>query len=323
MQTVLVTGGAGFVGSHVARRLLEDGRRIRVLDNLDPFYAEAIKRRNVELCRESAPAAFELVEGDFREPATCAAALDGVDAVIHLGALAGVRPSIEQPIRYMDVNVTGTQTLLSAVAARSTSIPVVFASSSSVYGGNTKVPYAETDPVDNPVSPYAASKKAGEVVCSTHHHLYGNPITCLRFFTVYGPGQRPEMAIHKFARLLVAGQPIPMFGDGSTRRDYTFIDDIVDGVVTALDRASGYRIYNIGGSRTTELGTLIATMEEVFGKKAVIDRQPEQPGDVRQTWADTSLLERDLGFVPRVDIREGLTRFAAWYLEERAAGRLS
>jgi UDP-glucuronate 4-epimerase len=323
MQTVLITGGAGFIGSHVARRILGEGRRVRVLDNFDPFYAESIKRRNVEFSRAVAPSGYELIEGDFRDAATCSAVLDGVDAVLHLGALAGVRPSIEQPIRYMDVNVTGTQTLLSAVAERSTSMPVVFASSSSVYGGNTKVPYAETDPVDHPVSPYAASKKAGEVVCSTHHHLYGNPITCLRFFTVYGPGQRPEMAIHKFARLLVAGDPIPMFGDGSTRRDYTFIDDIVDGVVTALDRASGYRIYNIGGSRTTELGTLIATMEEVFGKKAAIERMPEQPGDVRQTWADTTLLERDLGFVPRVDIREGLTRFAAWYLEERAAGRIA
>jgi UDP-glucuronate 4-epimerase len=323
MQTVLITGGAGFIGSHVARRLLGEGRRVRVLDNFDPFYAETIKRRNVELARAESAASYELVEGDFRDATVCRSALEGVDAVLHLGALAGVRPSIEQPIRYMDVNVTGTQTLLAATAERSTTMPVVFASSSSVYGGNTKVPFAETDPVDHPVSPYAASKKAGEVVCSTHHHLYGNPITCLRFFTVYGPGQRPEMAIHKFARLLVAGEPIPMFGDGSTRRDYTFIDDIVDGVVTALDRASGYRIYNIGGSRTTELGTLIATMEEVFGKKAVIARQPEQPGDVRQTWADTSLLERDLGFVPRVDIREGLTRFAAWYLEERAAGRLS
>ena len=323
MQTVLVTGGAGFIGSHVALRLLAEGRRVRILDNFDPFYAESIKRRNVEQAKAVGGSAFELVEGDFRDPSTCAQALEGVDAVLHLGALAGVRPSIEQPIRYMDVNVTGTQTLLSAVAARSTAMPVVFASSSSVYGGNTKVPYAETDPVDNPVSPYAASKKAGEVVCSTHNHLYGNPITCLRFFTVYGPGQRPEMAIHKFARLLVSGEPIPMFGDGSTRRDYTFVDDIVDGVVTALDRASGYRIYNIGGSRTTELGTLIATMEEVFGKKAVIERLPEQPGDVKQTWADASLLQRDLGFVPRVDIREGLTRFAAWYLAERAAGRLA
>jgi UDP-glucuronate 4-epimerase len=296
MNKILITGGAGFIGSQVALRLLGAGASVRVLDNFDPFYDPAIKRRNVETCAAAGAGRFELLEGDFRDPGTCTRAVAGVDGIIHLGALAGVRPSIEEPVRYMDVNVTGTQTLLSALAARGGAIPFVFAISSSVYGGNTKVPFAEADPVDHPVSPYAASKKAGEVVCYAHHHLCGNPVTCLRFFTVYGPGQRPEMAIHKFARLLMAGQPIPMFGDGSTRRDYTFVADIVDGVLAALERADGYHVYNLGGSQTTELRTLIATMEEVFGRTARIEQLPEQPGDVRQTWADTTLVRRALGF---------------------------
>ncbi|MBK8977569.1 MAG: GDP-mannose 4,6-dehydratase [Planctomycetes bacterium] len=326
MSKILITGGAGFIGSHVCRRLLAAGRDVRVLDNFDPFYAESIKRRNVATCSEAAarPGAgrYELVEGDFRDAGTCERVVGDVDGVIHLGALAGVRPSIADPIRYMDVNVTGTQTLLEAVRARPR-IPFVFASSSSVYGGNEKVPFAEDDPVDHPVSPYAASKKSGEVLCYTFHHLNGHPVTCLRFFTVYGPGQRPEMAIHLFSRKLLAGEPIPMFGDGSTRRDYTYCDDIVDGVVAALDKADGYRIYNIGGAHTTELRELIATLEDVFGRKAIIDRRPEQPGDVKQTWADTSRIRAELGFAPQTTVREGVERFAAWYLAERAAGRLA
>ncbi len=319
---ILVTGGAGFIGSHVARRLLSTGRSVRVLDNFDPFYAEAIKRRNVESLGAAGGSAFELLEGDFRDVDSAKRALDGVRGVIHLGALAGVRPSIQDPVRYMDVNVRGTQILLQELQGRP-EVPFVFASSSSVYGGNTKVPFAETDPVDHPVSPYAASKKAGEVICHAHHHLHGTPITCLRFFTVYGPGQRPEMAIHLFSRKLLAGEPIPMFGDGTTRRDYTFVDDIVDGVVAALDRADGYRIYNLGGAHTTELRTLIATLEDVFGKQAVIDRKPEQPGDVKQTWADTTRVAEELGFAPQVGVREGVERFAEWYLAERKAGRLA
>jgi UDP-glucuronate 4-epimerase len=323
MNHILISGGAGFIGSHVARRLLRLGSSIRVLDNFDPFYDPAIKRRNVAECIALAgsPSRFELIEGDFREPAVCEQALRDVDAVIHLGALAGVRPSIEEPIRYMDVNVRGTQVMLEALRHRPT-VPMVFASSSSVYGGNTKVPFAESDAVDHPVSPYAASKKAGELICYTHHHLHGNAITCLRFFTVYGPGQRPEMAIHKFARHLVAGEAIPFFGDGTTRRDYTYVDDIVDGVVAALQRADGYHVYNLGGSHTTDLATLVSTMEEVFGKKARLQRLAEQPGDVRETWADTALAERELGFRSRVGLRDGIARFAEWYREEARAARL-
>ena len=321
---IIITGGAGFIGSGVVQRLLRDGIAVRVLDNFDPFYAESIKRGNVARCAElvGPGARFELIEGDFRDAATCDRVLAGVDGVVHLGALAGVRPSILEPSRYMDVNVRGTQVLLDAVTRRGEDLRFVFASSSSVYGGNTRVPFRESDPVDHPVSPYAASKKAGELICYTHHHLVGTPMTCLRFFTVYGPGQRPEMAIHKFSRLLMDGEPIPMFGDGTTLRDYTYVDDIVDGVVAALHRADGFHVFNLGGSQTTDLTTLIATLEQVFDRRARIERLPEQAGDVRRTWADTSLAQRELGFAPRVSIEDGLRRFADWYLTERRAGRI-
>jgi UDP-glucuronate 4-epimerase len=220
----------------------------------------------------------------------------------------------------MDVNVRGTQVLLEEVRRLPAQVPFVFASSSSVYGGNERLPFRESDPVDRPVSPYAASKKAGEVQCACFWHLWRHPVTCLRFFTVYGPAQRPEMAIHQFSRRLLDGEPLPLFGDGSTRRDYTYIDDVADGVVAALDRADGYRIYNLGGSHTTSLGDLVAMLEAAFGRRAVIDRQPDQPGDVPQTQADVGLAERELGWRPRVGMEEGLARFARWYLAERAAG---
>lgn len=324
MDTVLITGGAGFIGSHVARRLLAQGSRVVVLDNFDPFYDVRIKQRNVEALRAAAkPGRFELIEGDVRDPAACERALRGASAVLHLGALAGVRPSIADPVRYMDVNVRGTQVLLEEIRKLPARVPVVFASSSSVYGGNRRLPFRESDPVDRPVSPYAASKKAGEVQCACFAHLYGNPVTCLRFFTVYGPGQRPEMAIHQFARRLLDGEPLPLFGDGTTRRDYTYIDDVVDAVVAALARADGYRIYNIGGSRTTSLAELVALLEQVFGRTAIVEHRPEQPGDVKETYADVTLAERELGYAPKVDIAEGLARFARWYLAERSAGNVA
>jgi UDP-glucuronate 4-epimerase len=225
VERVLITGGAGFIGSHLADRLLDRGLTVRVLDNLDPFYDPAIKQRNLAGLQEHGGERFEFHAGDLRDKGACRSAVDGVDTVIHLAALAGVRPSIEEPARYMDVNVTGTQILLDEI--QDPSIRFVFGSSSSVYGGNKKIPFAESDPVDRPVSPYAASKKAGEVLCHAFHHLRGNPVTCLRFFTVYGPRQRPEMAIHKFARHIMAGDPLPFFGDGQTRRDYTYVEDIV------------------------------------------------------------------------------------------------
>jgi UDP-glucuronate 4-epimerase len=319
----LITGGAGFIGSHVARRLLGRGDEVVILDNLDPFYDPRIKRRNLAELEQAAGDALAVVEGDIRSPEACAHAVRGVSAVIHLAALAGVRPSIADPVRYMDVNVVGTQVLLEAVRKLGApAVPVVYGSSSSVYGGNVKVPFAETDPVDHPVSPYAASKKAGEVQCAAFHHLSGNPVVCLRFFTVYGPGQRPEMAIHKFCRLMLQGQALPFFGDGSTRRDYTYVDDIVAGVVAAADRARGYEVYNLGGSQTTTLADLVRMLEAVLGRRAVLDRKPEQPGDVRQTYADTRKAARDLGYRAEVDLREGLRRFADWYLAEREQGRL-
>ena len=323
MALILITGGAGFIGAHVARRFLSLGHRVRVLDNFDPFYDESIKRRNVEVTRESAAAgAFELIEGDILDPDDCAVATRDVDGIVHAAALAGVRPSIEAPQRYMEVNVTGTQRLLDAVRDRP-AVRIVFASSSSVYGGNEKVPFAEADPVDRPISPYAASKKAGEMVCYAFHHLNGHPLTCLRFFTVYGPGQRPEMAIHLFSRRIVGGESIPMFGDGGTSRDYTYVDDIVDGVVAAYERAEGFHVYNLGGAVTTTLAELVAGLERVFGRTADIERLPIQPGDVERTWADVSLAERDLGYRPRIGLADGLAEFATWYEAERAAGRLA
>ena len=315
----LITGGAGFIGSQVAAALLQQRRPVRILDSLDPFYDVTIKRRNVESLRERF-AEVEFHHGDIRDDRACARACSGVGGVIHLAALAGVRPSIQDPVRYMDVNVTGTQRLLRHVAS---GVPFVFGSSSSIYGGNEKVPFSESDPVDHPVSPYAASKKAGEVLCHTFHHLNKNPVTCLRFFTVYGPGQRPEMAIHMFTRLIAAGQPVPFFGDGSTRRDYTYVTDIVDGVVRALDRARGYRIYNLGGAATTTLQELVTMLEQILGKKANLDRRPDQPGDVPVTYADTTLAEKDLGYHARVPIRSGLQLFCDWYRAERTAGRVA
>ncbi|MEM7201845.1 MAG: SDR family NAD(P)-dependent oxidoreductase [Planctomycetota bacterium] len=318
---ILVTGGAGFIGSHLCRRFLAEGRQVRVLDNLDPYYDPAIKRRNLEELKATGADRFRLIEGDLCEAESVERAAAEVDAVVHLGALAGVRPSIEAPVRYMRVNVTGTQILLDALRDRP-AVPIVFGSSSSVYGGNVKVPFAETDPVDHPVSPYAASKKAGEVVCHAFHHLYGHPITCLRFFTVYGPGQRPEMAIHKFSRHIVGEVPLPFFGDGTSARDYTFVEDIVDGVVAALERADGYRIYNLGGATPVTLRELVEMLEDTLGRKAVLDRLPDQQGDVPRTHADVSRAGHDLDYRPKVELAEGLRRFAAWYSIERDAGRL-
>jgi len=322
MDRVLVTGGAGFVGSHVVRALLDRGTAVTVLDNFDPFYDPAIKRRRVDLLADTAGERLRCVEGDLRDAESCARAVDGATGVIHLAALAGVRPSIQSPARYMDVNVTGTQVLLEAIR-ECPGIPVVFGSSSSVYGGNEKVPFAESDPVDRPVSPYAASKKAGEVICHSFHHLAGHPVTCVRLFTVYGPGQRPEMAIHKFTRLMLDGEPVPFFGDGGSARDYTYVGDIVDGITSALERADGYRIYNLGGSVPTTLKRLVEMLEETLDCRAVLDRQPDQPGDVPQTWADITLAGRELGFECRVPLEEGLRRFFDWYRTERAEGRLA
>jgi len=306
---VLVTGGAGFIGSHLCQRLLARGEQVTVLDNFNDFYAPALKRANAALLQGA-----RIVEGDIRDaPAVGELFRAGAfDAVVHLAAMAGVRPSLVDPLHYSDVNVRGTQILLRELEQRP-GVRFVFASSSSVYGANERVPFREDDDIQRPISPYAATKRAGELLAYTHHHLYGTPITCLRFFTVYGPRQRPEMAIHSFVEKCLAGKPIPFFGDGSTRRDYTYIDDIVDGTLRALDRAQGYAIYNLGESETVSLSELIGLIGELCGKSPVLDRRPLQPGDVLVTCADVSKARRELGYDPRTPLATGLAHFLAWF----------
>ncbi len=311
-QTILVTGAAGFIGSHLAEFLVERGDHVVCLDNLNTYYDPAIKRRNVASLLESG--SFELVEGDIRDVDLVNKVFDDheLDGVIHLAAMAGVRPSLERPVYYHDVNCTGTTVLLEAARDHGV-LRFVFGSSSSVYGGNERVPFQESDDVSIPVSPYAATKRAGELTCHTFHHLYGMDIPCLRFFTVYGPRQRPEMAIHKFVRLVEAGEALPIFGDGTTERDYTYVDDILDGIVKAYDHAKGYRIYNLGESSTISLKDLVTAIGEATGKEPRVDWQPMQPGDVVRTYADVSRAKDELGYAPSTGVREGLAKFVAWY----------
>jgi UDP-glucuronate 4-epimerase len=312
---VLVTGAAGFIGSHLSERLVERGDEVVGLDNFDPFYLRAVKERN--LATLAASPRFSLVEGDLRVSADLERAFSAArpDVVVHLAALAGVRPSLADPARYADVNVLGTVRVTEAARAHGVR-RFVFASSSSVYGLDSEPPFKESDPCLRPVSPYASTKRAGELGLFTAHHLYGLDVTCLRFFTVYGPRQRPDLAIHKFARLILAGKPIELFGDGDTSRDYTWIDDIIDGVVASIEEqgrgAAAFRIYNLGGSRTTTLLRLVELLSDALGKRPVVDWQPEQPGDMKRTLADVTLVGRALGYAPRVPIEEGIARFAAW-----------
>lgn len=309
MARYLVTGGAGFIGSHVCEALLARGDQVCVLDNFNDFYDPRIKRANAARLSSA-----EWVEGDLRDrPLIQRLFREGKFAgVVHLAAMAGVRPSLIDPLHYEDVNVRGTLNILEELKSRP-EIRLVFASSSSVYGANDRVPFCESDDIHQPVSPYAATKRAGELFCFTYHHLYGIPVSALRFFTVYGPRQRPEMAIHKFVRAAFEGQAIPFYGDGSTRRDYTYIDDIVDGVVRSLDRCAGYEIYNLGESRTISLSELVEAIGQATGKKVLLDRQPMQPGDVLITYADVSKARSKLGYEPRTALEVGLERFVAWY----------
>ncbi|TDI43607.1 MAG: NAD-dependent epimerase/dehydratase family protein [Acidobacteria bacterium] len=315
MKKVLVTGGAGFIGSHLSERLRREDVNVVVLDNFDPFYEPALKRRNLRHLEKDS--GFRLVEGDIRDEDLVNGlfARERFDTVFHLAARAGVRPSLEEPRLYQDVNVVGTVTLLEAARVHEVGC-FVFGSSSSVYGNNKKVPFAEDDPVDHPISPYAASKKAGELVAYTYHHLYGLDISCLRFFTVYGPRQRPEMAIHKFTRLISQGRPVPRFGGGGTVRDYTYIDDIIDGVMAAAEKSRGYRIYNLGESLTTPLSRLIELIEESVGRKADVREEPAQPGDVECTFADVTRARGELGYAPSVPVEQGIPRFVEWYRRE-------
>lgn len=314
-MNVLVTGGAGFIGSHLVERLLGKGHRVVALDNFNDYYDPAIKRRNLDEARQgSLKGDLEVVEGDLRDRDVLFQLLseEPFELVHHLAAMAGVRASIERPALYLDVNIQGTMNLLEAAVANGAP-PVVFASSSSVYGGSPHVPFSEDDPVNRPISPYAASKKSAELICHTFHHLYGLDITCLRFFTVYGPRQRPEMAIHHFARRMSEGRAVPMFGDGSTARDYTYVDDVVDGTMAAAEHCGGYKIYNLGNSSPVALKELIERLGSALGIEPIIEQQPLPPGDVEQTWADISRAGAELGYKPKVGLEEGLRRFVDWF----------
>lgn len=315
MQTYLITGAAGFIGSHLSEHLLGRGDRVVCFDNLNDYYDPAIKRHNLAALGEHD--GFSFVQGDLRDKAAVVSLFKEhtFDAVLHLAAMAGVRPSIQDPLLYTEVNLTGTMHLLEAMRDAGCR-RLQFGSSSSVYGGSKQVPFSEDQVADRPVSPYAATKRAGELLCHTFHHLYDFDIACLRFFTVYGPRQRPEMAIHYFTRLIDEGKPVPFFGDGSSQRDYTFVLDIVDGVVRSLDRTKGFEVYNLGGSQMVTLKDLVANIEARVGKEAILDRKPDQPGDVPLTYADVSKAERELGYQPKVRIEEGLDRFIAWYKQK-------
>ena len=320
-EAFIITGVAGFIGSHLARALLDTGHDVVGVDNFDPFYDRGLKTLNLATLEHSR---FEFVEADIRD----SRAMNDLFArarpasVIHLAALAGVRPSIAEPARYASVNLDGLVSVLDA--ARTVDCRrMVFASSSSVYGNNTKVPFAEDDPVEEPISPYAATKRSGELICHTYHHLFDMSVACLRFFTVFGPAQRPDLAIGKFMSRIAAGEPIQMFGDGATSRDYTYIDDIVGGILATcryLDAAAAaasprFRIFNLGNAHPIPLDDMIDAIAQVVGREPRIEHQPMQPGDVRQTWADLTRSGEELGYEPRTSFREGLERQWSWLRE--------
>src|SRR5690349_2673889 len=314
VKNLFVTGGAGFIGSHLVDRLLSTNiDQITVVDDFNDFYQPEIKRENIREQRKDPR--YKLIDADVRDNSALQALFNEnrFDCIVHLAARAGVRPSLKEPQLYSETNINGTLNLLEL--ARHHGIrQFVFGSSSSVYGINAKVPFSEDDPIRQPISPYAATKAAGELLCHTYSHLYGLRCVCLRFFTVYGPRQRPDLAIHKFANLITQQKPIPVFGDGTTRRDYTYIDDIIDGVTAAIHyNHSNYDIFNLGESRTVELNELISLLEKELDMPAVIDRQPPQPGDVPQTYADISKARALLHYDPKTQIEEGLRRFVAWF----------
>ncbi|MFT5684845.1 MAG: UDP-glucuronate 4-epimerase [Myxococcota bacterium] len=308
---VFVTGAAGFIASHTVERLLQRGDRVTGIDAFDYGYDPALKEANAALLAKHD--GFKLYRGDIRDKALLEQIFDAdrPDVVVHLAARAGVRPSLQDPTSYIDINMTGTTRILEAMQARGMD-RMVFASSSSVYGSRDKGPFRETDDVSVPVSPYAATKRAGELICATWNHLYGMHTTCLRFFTVYGPRQRPEMAIHLFADRIRRGQEITMFGDGSSLRDYTFVADIVDGVVAAVDRPLGYEIINLGNNTPNRLDDLIAAIGEAVGKPPIVRQIADQPGDVPMTFASVDKAKRLLDFEPTTPLLDGLKQFVAW-----------
>ena len=319
MSNILITGGAGFIGSHLVDYLVNrDGNRVTVVDDFNDFYDPAIKRANIapHLKREN----FEMVEADIADQRAMSElfARSRFDSVVHLAARAGVRPSLRDPMAYEETNVRGTYSLLEAARLNGVE-QFVFGSSSSVYGINSKVPFSEDDPIAAPISPYSATKIAGEAACHVYSHLYGMRVVCLRFFTVYGARQRPDLAIHKFARLISEGKPIPLFGDGTSRRDYTYIDDIISGIIAAIDYdGSRFEVINLGESETVELVRLVCLLEGALDREAMIDRQPPQPGDVPVTYADISKARRLLGYNPQTSIEDGIAAFVEWFKEVKS-----
>ncbi len=310
---IIVTGGAGFIGSHLVDRLLAEGAEVAVVDNFDPFYDRAFKLANLAEARKNPR--FRLVELDITDAPGAAALVKEFrpDAIAHLAARAGVRLSIANPRRYAEVNVLGTLSYLEA-ACRLDPLPrFIYASSSSVYGDRAAGPFRESDPVDLPVSPYAATKRACELMAHTFHHVHGLPVTGLRFFTAYGPRNRPDLAIAKFTRLIDQGLPVPMFGDGSSQRDYTYVGDIADGIASAINRCARHHLYNLGNSHPVALRDLIDLIGRALGKPARIEVLPEQPGDVHQTFASIDRAAKELGYAPSTSIEEGLNRYVAWY----------
>ena len=311
-MNILVTGAAGFIGSHVCEHFISEGHNVTGLDNFDNFYSIDFKNLNLSGIKENPK--FQFHEGDIRDIKTLDSIFSSskINVVVHLAAKAGVRPSIESVAEYYDVNVNGTVTLLESMKMHDVK-KMLFASSSSIYGNNSKVPFSESDFVDHPISPYASTKKSGELLCHVYSHLYDFDITCLRFFTVFGPRQRPDLAIHKFTRLIDEGKPIPFYGDGSTSRDYTYIDDIVNGISCALTHLSKYHVYNLGESKVIDLKKLVETIENSLGKKATLNKLPFQPGDVKITYADITKAKKEIGYNPKYDLETGVKKFIQWY----------
>ncbi|MEA1963722.1 MAG: GDP-mannose 4,6-dehydratase [Candidatus Aerophobetes bacterium] len=311
-EKILITGGAGFIGSHLVDRLLEEKEEVIVVDNFDDFYNPQIKRDNLK--NHLSNPHLKLLEMDIRDKKALEQIfeLNEITQVVHLAARAGVRASIKNPVVYEEVNVKGTLNLLEVCKNKNLK-NFIFASSSSVYGVNTKLPFSENDSLSYPISPYAVTKKTGELICYTYHHLYGIPIICLRLFTVYGPRQRPEMAIYKFTRLIDQNCKIPIFGDGHSKRDYTFISDVIEGIMSTLKQKFDFQIFNLGSSKPVELKNLVSLIESALGKKAKINRTLEQPGDVPITYADITKAKKLLGYNPKVGIEEGIKKFVKWH----------
>lgn len=313
----LVTGGAGFIGSHLCEQLIDYKHEVVCLDNFNHYYNPDVKHGNIKKIRDRTN--FKLIKGDILDYDLLTDIFNdiNIDIIIHLAARAGVRPSIQDPLLYQKVNIEGTANLLE-IGCKNSIKKFIFASSSSVYGNNKKIPFFEDDFIDHPISPYAATKKACELLAYTFFSLYSLSITCLRFFTVYGPRQRPDMAIHKFTRLIDKGEDVPVFGDGKSRRDYTYISDIIDGIMKAVKTCKGYNIYNLGESQTIELNELIKLIEKELGKKAKIKQLPDQLGDVRITYADISKARTEIGYDPSFSIETGIKEFVNWYRDNNS-----